>query len=124
MIKRQSTLGSFRAVQLRPGDRYELDDGYPIEYLPNGERHGKSNVSGRLVLETDPDVESASFDTGFAPDEHNLRAPDIAVGEIPDTPGWVPGVPPLAVEYADTGQNERDLQAKIRTLLEAGTRYV
>jgi len=30
----------------------------------------------------------------------------------------------LAVEYADTGQDEQDLQAKIRTLLGAGTRYV
>ena len=30
----------------------------------------------------------------------------------------------MAVEYADIGQNEQDLQAKIRTLLGAGTRYV
>ncbi|MCB2262364.1 MAG: DUF4351 domain-containing protein, partial [Candidatus Thiosymbion ectosymbiont of Robbea hypermnestra] len=54
----------------------------------------------------------------------NLRAPDIAVGNVPDEPGWISGAPPLAVEYADVGQDERDLQAKIRTLLGAGTRYV
>jgi hypothetical protein len=36
----------------------------------------------------------------------------------------VPGSPPLAVEYADTGQDEPQLAAKIRDLLEAGTRFV
>ncbi len=116
--------GPFRAEQLRCGDPYELDDGHPIECLPSGGRHAKANVSGGLALETDPAVESAGFDTGFTPDENNLRAPDIAVGNVPDEPGWVSGAPPLAVEYADIGQNERDLQKKIRTLLGAGTRYV
>jgi hypothetical protein len=53
-----------------------------------------------------------------------LWAPDIAVGEIPDQPGWVKGVPSLAVEYADTGQDEGELAAKIEDLLAAGTRYV
>jgi len=116
--------GPFRAAQLRPGDPYELCNGHPIKCLPSGGRHAKTNVSGGLALETDPDVESAGFDAGFTPDDRNLQAPDLAVGNIPDAPGWIPGAPPLAVEYADTGQNERDLQAKIRTLLEAGTRYV
>ena len=118
------TTGPFRADQLRCGDPYELDDGHPIECLPSGGRHAKANVSGGLALETDPAVESAGFDAGFTPDEQNLRAPDIAVGNVPDAPGWVSGAPPLAVEYADTGQDEQDLQAKIRTLLGAGTRYV
>ncbi|MCB2261668.1 MAG: Uma2 family endonuclease, partial [Candidatus Thiosymbion ectosymbiont of Robbea hypermnestra] len=118
------TEGPFRAEQLRCGDPYELDDGHPIECLPSGGRHAHANVNGGLTLDTDPDVESTGFDAGFTPDEQNLRAPDIAVGNVPDTPGWVPGAPPLAVEYADTGQNERDLQRKISTLLEAGTRYV
>jgi len=118
------TRGPFRAAQLRSGDPYELADGHPIECLPSGGRHAKSNSSGAFILESDPDVESVGVDAGFTPDEHNLRAPDIAVGHIPDTPGWIPGAPPLAVEYADTGQDERDLQAKIHTLLGAGTRYV
>lgn len=118
------TGGPFRAEQLRSGDPYELDDGHPVECLPSGGRHAKASLSGGLALETDPGVASSGFDTGFAPDEKNLRAPDIAVGNVPDDPGWVPGAPPLAVEYADTGQDEQDLQAKIRTLLGAGTRYV
>lgn len=42
--------------------------------------------------------------------------PNIAVGNVPDDPGWVRGVPPLAVEYADVGQDEADLQSKIRAL--------
>jgi len=125
MIKsHDQTRGPFRAAQLRSGDPYELADGHPIECLPSGGRHAKSNSSGALILESDPDVESVDVDAGFTPDEHNLRAPDIAVGNVPDTPGWISGVPPLAVEYADTGQDERDLQAKIHTLLGAGTRYV
>jgi hypothetical protein len=33
-------------------------------------------------------------------------------------------VPPLAVEYADTGQDEPQLVAKIQDLLGAGTRFV
>jgi len=120
----QTQSGPFRAAQLRSGDPYELDDGHPIGCLPSGGRHAESNARGVLLLETDPDVEAVGVDAGFTPDEHNLRAPDIAVGNVPDAPGWIPGAPSLAVEYADTGQDERDLQAKIRTLLGAGTRYV
>jgi len=116
--------GPFRAEQIRSGDPYELDDGHPIECLPGGGRHSRANVSGGLVLGTDPAVESAGFDTGYTPDDKNLRAPDLAVGNVPDAPGWVAGAPPLAVEYADVGQDEADLQGKIQTLLAAGTRYV
>jgi len=116
--------GPFQAQQLKSGDPYELSNGHPIECLPGGGRHSRANLSGGLVLGTDPEVESAGFDTGYAPDPGNLRAPDIAVGNVPDRPGWVKGAPPLAVEYADTGQNEADLRNKISTLLDAGTRYI
>jgi len=53
-----------------------------------------------------------------------LRAPDISVGDIPDEPGWATVAPPLAVEYADTGQDEADLERKIEELLAAGTRFL
>jgi len=69
-------------------------------------------------------VESAGVDTGYALSEDTLRAPDVAVGNVPDEPGWVKGVPPLAVEYADSGQDERDLTTKIDDLLSAGTRFL
>ncbi len=118
------TAGPFRADQLVCGDPYELANGHPVECLPGGGRHSKANLTGGLALGTDPAVESAGVDTGFAVDDKNLRAPDIAVGNVPDAPGWVRGTPPLAVEYADVGQDESDLGDKIRTLLDAGTRYV
>ncbi len=38
--------------------------------------------------------------------------------------GWIPGAPPLAVEYADHGQDEIALKIKIKELLATGTRYV
>lgn len=120
----QSAPGPFRADQLRSGDPYELSDGHPVECLPSGGRHAKASISGGLALETDPAVDSAGFDAGYTCDDMNLRAPDIAVGNVPDEPGWVAGAPPLAVEYADSGQDERDLQDKIGNLLSAGTRFV
>jgi hypothetical protein len=76
------------------------------------------------VLASDPAVQDVGFGVGFSPSPEILRAPDLSVGEIPDQPGWVQGVPPLAVEYADTGQDEADLQIKIRELFAAGTRHV
>jgi len=90
---------------------------YRLHSLSRWERGSKKSLC-------QPFKNSPLPDTGFTPDEKNLRAPGIAVGNIPDEPGWAPGAPPLAVEYADTGQDERDLQQKIGTLLGAGTRYV
>ncbi len=81
------------------------------------------NVGGG-VLASDPAVQDVGVDTGFSPSPDVLRAPDLSVGEIPDLPGWAEGAPPLAVEYADTGQDEADLRIKIQELFAAGTRYV
>jgi Uma2 family endonuclease len=116
--------GPFRADQLRSGDPYELSQGHAVLCLPTGGRGSRANLLGGQVLETDPDVESAGVDTGFAPTPDTLRAPDVAVGNVPATPGWVRGAPPLALEYVDTGQDEGDLAVKIRELLASGTRYV
>jgi hypothetical protein len=76
------------------------------------------------VLASDPAAQDVGVDVGFSPSPEILRAPDVSVGEIPDQPGWVQGAPPLAVEYADTGQDEADLRIKIGELFNAGTRYV
>lgn len=116
--------GPFRADQLRPGDPYELSRGHPIQCLPTGGRGAKASGAGASVLASDPAVESLGLDAGYAPSADTLRAPDLSVGEIPDQPGWVAGAPALAVEYADTGQDEKDLAVKIQELLAAGTRYV
>jgi Putative restriction endonuclease len=116
--------GPFRADQLRPGDSYELSDGHPVRCLPTGSRGGRATSVGDGVLASDPAVQSVGVDIGFSPSPKTLRAPDLAVGELPDQAGWVQGAPPLAVEYADTGQDEQELQLKIQELFAAGTRHV
>ncbi|WP_437645323.1 Uma2 family endonuclease [Sorangium sp. So ce362] len=112
------------ADQLRPGDPYELSEGRLVECLPSGRRGGRSNGTGFEVLDSDPLAEAAAVDLGVSLRPEMLRAPDIAVGPIPDEPGWATEAPPLAVEYADTGQDEAELQSKIDELLAAGTRWI
>lgn len=92
--------------------------------MTTGARGSRANLLGGSVLDSDPAVEEAGIDTGYAPSSETLRAPDVAVGNVPNTPGWVQGAPPLAVEYADTGQDEKELAAKISELLAAGTQIV
>ncbi len=121
---RQIGRGPFRPDQIRSGDPYELSDGHPIQCMTTGGRGSRANLAGGAVLDSDPAVEEAGVDTGYTPSAQTLRAPDVAVGNVPDMPGWVDGAPPLAVEYADTGQNEQDLSTKIAQLLEAGTQVV
>jgi hypothetical protein len=116
--------GPFRADQIHEGSPYELSNGHPVLCLPTGRRGGRSNLLGGEVLETDPAVKSAGVDIGFSKDSSHLRAPDVSVGDFADEPGWAPGAPPLAVEYADTGQDEGELQQKIAELLGAGTKLV
>ena len=116
--------GPFRADQLRSGDPYELSNGHPIRCLPTGSRGGRATNVGGGVLASDPLVQAVGVDIGFSPSPETLRAPDISVGELPDQPGWVQGVPPLAVEYADTGQDENELRIKMKELFAAGTRYI
>lgn len=121
------TPGPFRADQLSEGDRYELSGGHPIYCAPAGREHAGPNVTGAAVLDTDPDVQWAGVDAGFSPEPGTLRAPDVAVAApaAPGEPrGWIPGVPPLAVEYAAHGQDESELQEKIADLLGNGTRLV
>ena len=121
---RYSSRGRFRADEIRDGDGYELSNGHLIQCLPTGGRGSDAAATGAAVLKSDPEVESAGVETGYTPAPDTLRAPDVAVGNVPRKPGWVQGVPPLAVEYADTGQDQADLRIKIRELLDAGTRFV
>ncbi len=113
-----------RVNQIRPGDPYELSNGHAILCMPTGQRGGRANLTGGTVLETDPAVKAAGVDVGFSADPTHLRAPDVSVGDFPDEPGWATKAPPLAVEYADSGQDEADLASKIQELLQAGTRFV
>lgn len=116
--------GSWSAEQIREGERFELSNGHKVYCLPTGARGGSATLVTGAALATDPNVASAGVDVGFSPEPGTLRAPDIAIGNVPDKPGWVKGVPPLAVEYADTGQDEKELQTKISELLQAGTQII
>ena len=116
--------GPFLADQLRDGDRYELSQGHPIYCAPSGREHAGRSLTGAAVLETDPDVEWAGIDAGFTPDPGTLRAPDVAIAAAGKELGWIPGVPPLAVEYAGPGQDEEELRLKIAELLQNGTQQV
>jgi Uma2 family endonuclease len=75
------------------------------------------------TLSSDPAVTESGVDAGFSPRPEILRAPDVSVGNVPNKPGWVKSVPELALEYADKGQDEADLQEKIRELLSEGTKF-
>jgi len=116
--------GPFRAEHLRSGDAYELSNGHAILCLPTGGSGSQPNRLGASVVGWDPAVTEAGVDTGYSPEPGTLRAPDVAVGNVPDKPGWVPGAPELAIEYADVGQDEEKLEQKIADLLAAGTRYL
>jgi hypothetical protein len=116
--------GPFRPDQVRAGDRYEIDRGHPIQCAPTGGDGARSTLLGGQVLNSDPDVTEAGFDAGFVSSAHSMRAPDIAVGNVPDRAGWIPGVPPLAVEYAGSGQDEDALQSTIAEFLGHGTRWI
>lgn len=119
--------GPFRADQLRDGDPYELSDGHAIFCAPAGHRHGEQQNAGASSLASDPAVLGhVGIDVGIAFNGgKNLRAPDLIVTDkSPAEPGWLHAVPPLAVEYADVGQDEAELTAKISELLALGVRYL
>lgn len=112
------------ASDLRSGDPYELSDGRAIYCAPTGGDGSRGTLLGGEVLSTDPAVKEAGIDAGYSARPKDLRAPDVAVGNVPDAPGWIAGAPPLAVEYASVGQDEKALREKIADLLRSGTRWV
>ncbi|MEZ4449759.1 MAG: Uma2 family endonuclease [Nannocystaceae bacterium] len=118
--------GPFQASQIREGDPYELSNGHAIRCMTAGGRHGRAHSAGDRALATDPAVAGqVGVDVGITwGDEKNLRAPDLVVGVVQAEPGWQRVFPPLAVEYADGGQDEAELQQKIGELLAGGTRLV
>ncbi|WP_437903738.1 Uma2 family endonuclease [Sorangium sp. So ce327] len=122
--RRTAERGPFRAEHLRAGDPYELSNGHPVYCAPTGGRASGPNHLGSSVVGWDPAVKEVGVDTGYSPEPGTLRAPDVAVGNVPDRPGWVKGVPELAIEYADVGQDEEALKEKIADLLAAGTKLL
>jgi hypothetical protein len=122
--KLRTEKGPFTAEMLRPGDRYELERGHAYYVAPSGGEHGRTLGIGYSVLASDPLVDEAGIDVGYVTGPGSLCTPDIAIGNVPDKPGWVAGAPHLAVEYASIGQGEGELARRIRQLLAAGTQFV
>lgn len=109
---------------VRSGDPIEISDGVPIYCLPTLSRGGAAQTLGAAVLQSDPAVEYAATEVGFSPKPDMLRAPDVAVLPGPPKDGWLKEAPPLAVEYADRGQDFADLRKKIGEYLEHGVLFV
>ncbi len=118
--------GPFRADHIRDGDHYELSNGHAIHCMTAGTRHGTAHSAGHLVVMTAAVApEQTGIDVGVAwNDGKNLRAPDLSLGLDPNRTGWAGAAPPLAIEYASSGQDEATLEAKIAELLEFGTRTI
>jgi Putative restriction endonuclease len=120
-----SSEGPFRLEHVPEGSRYELSEGHAVYCAPAGPRHGEPHAVGPAVLGSDPAAPRLGVDVGHALGERTLRAPDLSVGDWGEGEGtWATKAPPLALEYAAQGQDEADLQLKIKQLLEAGTRFV
>ena len=122
--RRDDDVGPVRASQIHPGERYELSGGRRVSCAPGGGSHSNSNTLGASVVTWDPLVKESGVDAGYSPTPTVLRAPDVAVGNVPNAPGWIEGAPSLAIEYADVGQDEGALEQKIRDLLAAGTKFL
>lgn len=116
--------GAYTADQLRSGDPYELSRGRRVLCNPTGGDGTGPNGRGFMALDTDPKVTQAGVDAGFEFSPFTMRAPDIAVGDFAEKPGWIRDVPPLAVEYASIGQSETALREKIDDFVRAGVRYL
>ncbi len=121
MSAEETSCGPWRADQIREGEPYELSNGHRIVCLPLGSRASQVAGAAHRIIATDPGNPDVGIDAGFTPSSGVLRAPDIAAGKWPDKPGWVAGVPSLAVEFADIGQDEAALATKIADLISAGT---
>ncbi|HEU4407985.1 MAG TPA: Uma2 family endonuclease [Polyangiaceae bacterium] len=117
--------GPFRLEHVPEGSRYELSEGHAIYCAPAGPKHAEPHGVGPAVVGSDPARPRVGVDVGHALSDKILRAPDLSVGDWGDGEGtWATKAPPLAIEYAAQGQDEADLQLKIKQLLAGGSRFV
>src|SRR5437868_10364277 len=113
---------AIRPDQLASADPYELARGRLVQRHPST---GLGSVKAHLAASIagwDPLVKQAGVDVGYAPRPTVLRAPDVAIGNVPDEPGWIGGGPELGIELSDATRDRAELEKKIADLLDAGTR--
>lgn len=115
--------GPFKPEHLPSKSSYELDQGHPVLCLPTKSKGGRAQLNGGLMIRTVPGVD-AGVEVGFDLGSDTLRAPDVAILAPGEGDDWAKQAPPLAIEYADAGQNEKELARKTAQLLAAGTRAV
>lgn len=104
----------------------ELSDGQRIVCLPASGRHMGGAGRGLKVIASDAGarrIGTVGPEGGVSTGPHMLRAPDVLLSAEAETGGWITTAPPLALEIADRGQDEAELQKKIQELLVAGTKY-
>ena len=115
------------------GKLHELSRGMLVCMSPSS--YGPGRIAGRIMTRLFPFVEDhqlgecGSADTGFrlttdpdtvrAPDAWFIRAERAPGGEEPE--GFFPGPPDLAVEVVSPSDRFRDVIAKVRDYLDAGT---
>jgi Uma2 family endonuclease len=118
------------------GIRRELVQGELREMTPSGSEHGY--VASKLAVFIGAFVEEkrlgATFaaETGFllATNPDTVRAPDLAfvsqerVAALLKPSGYFPGPPDLAMEVISPGDSYTEVDAKVDSWLEAGTRMV
>ena len=118
------------------GFRYELVKGELRKMAPAGSEHGDlaMRVGWRLAqyVETHRLGKAFAAETGFHlfwnPD--TVRAPDVAfvsqqrIEEVGPVTGYWPGAPDMAVEVISPGDTYTEVQDKVLTWLDAGTRMV
>ena len=113
------------------GYRYELVRGELRKMSPAGHVHGRYgsyiHISmGSHVVANDLG-ETYTSDTGFQLAPDHVRAPDASfvsherVDAIPDTPGYFPGPPDVAVEVISPSDRYADVEEKVADYLDAGT---
>jgi Uma2 family endonuclease len=118
------------------GFRYELVKGELRKMAPAGDEHGylAVRVTGPLWLhvETHKLGRVYAAETGFllASNPDTVRAPDVAfvsqqrIDEVGPVRGYRPGAPDLAVEVISPSDTYTEVEDKVLTWLDAGTRMV
>jgi Uma2 family endonuclease len=118
------------------GFRYELVKGELKQMAPTGRRHGYLAMRIGSPLEQDVRThqlgEVYAAETGFrlASNPDTVRAPDVAfisqqrLEEVGEVEGYWPGAPGLAIEVVSPNDTYAEVQGKVLSWLDAGTRMV
>jgi Uma2 family endonuclease len=118
------------------GFRYELVKGELNKMAPAGKTHGvlAMKIGWRLAqyVEAHELGHVCAAETGFrlSGNPDTVRAPDVAfinqqrIEEIGDVEGYWPGAPDLAIDVVSPSDTYTQVQDKVLTWLDAGTRMV